>query len=350
MHEIGISRLHYGHQCIDADALERDLRALEAPWLGDFPSLRLACVLLYAGLMLTLSGLSMSASAAPPEGFPATAGQRVSPQVAVDCHFPPARTPPGRAVSIDATPDQHELVMVHAAMPLPGSAALGFLAGFGVAALLFGGLVVQYRSANLGLRGRLEQSRAELAAARARVDELSRSDALTGIANEQRMRHYLVENWHACVERGVPMSALRIDPDRFRSFNEGCGRELGDRALRALALSLSRQVAAAGGLLARVSGAEFVALLPGSTADEVEILAERLREAVIALEFRRPEPETGFLTASLGAATLVPAADLRPEDLLVGIDRAVAEARRLGGNRVAVECRQDDAGRRLRAC
>lgn len=346
MHETRISGLHYVHQCIDADALERDLRALKRPWLEDFPSLRLACVLIYAGLMLTLAGMSMSASASPSADVLA---RQVSPDVAVDCHFLPGAACSEPVASYVEARNAPAPAVLRGAMSTPGYGALAFLAGFGLGAVLVGGVLVRYRRANQDLRSRLARSEAALAGARARAEELSRSDELTGVANEQRMRHYLAENWQACAERGVPISAVQIDPDRFRSFIEGRGRELGDRALHALAQSLSRQVTAAGGLLARTGGAEFVAVLPGSTADEAESVAERLCEAVIALEFRRPEPETGFLTASLGAATLTPAPDVRPEELMARTDRATAEARRRGGNRVVHERHHGDSGRRLQA-
>lgn len=59
MHESRIPGPHPGYQGIDADALELDLRALEAPWLATSRSLQLAVVLIYSGLMLTLSGLAM---------------------------------------------------------------------------------------------------------------------------------------------------------------------------------------------------------------------------------------------------------------------------------------------------
>jgi diguanylate cyclase (GGDEF)-like protein len=209
----------------------------------------------------------------------------------------------------------------------------------GGAALL--ALVVFFRWRIAGLRRRdaelnrlIEERTRKLRETNVRLDEMSRTDEITGIANHRRLRHYLRDQWRGCRAEEAPMTAVLIDVDRFKRFNDALGHPAGDRFLRAMAQSLSARVRAEGGLLARYGGEEFVAILPRRTLHEGVDIAERLRHAVISLEFRKPDGEPGFVTASFGVASVVPADDNTPEDLIRRADHAMYEAKRAGRDRV----------------
>ena len=211
-----------------------------------------------------------------------------------------------------------------------------------IAALLILLLVLRWRISELRRRdvelNRIIDERThELRAMNSRLDELSRTDELTGIANHRRMRFYLGEQWRACGKAGLPLTVIIIDVDHFKEFNDRHGHQVGDRFLRAMAQSLSRLVSAEGGLLARYGGEEFIALLPRRTLSEGSDIAEMLRSAVISLEFSYGQTSTGFITASFGVASLVPGPDASPEDLVRRADQAMYRAKRAGRDRVCVD-------------
>lgn len=197
--------------------------------------------------------------------------------------------------------------------------------------------IAELRQRDVELNRIIDERTHELRAMNSRLDELSRTDELTGIANHRRMRFYLGEQWRACRKAGLPLTAIIIDVDHFKKFNDSHGHQVGDRFLRAMAQSLSRLVAGEGGLLARYGGEEFIALLPRRTLSEGRDIAETLRLAVISLEFSYGDTLTGFITASLGVASLVPGPDASPEDLVRRADQAMYRAKRGGRDRVCIE-------------
>ena len=192
----------------------------------------------------------------------------------------------------------------------------------------------ELRRRDVRLNEVIEERTRALREMNARLDEMSRTDELTGIANHRRLRHYLRDQWRACAADDVPIVAIMIDVDHFKRFNDTRGHQAGDRFLRAMAQSLAAQVRAAGGLLARYGGEEFLAVLPGRTVDEGLALAEPLRRAVIALEFGRPHGERGFMTASFGVAVARPSEAGDAETLIQRADRAMYRAKRAGRDRV----------------
>lgn len=184
----------------------------------------------------------------------------------------------------------------------------------------------------------IDQRTRELQEKNAELDRLSRTDELTGIANSRRLRHFLAEQWQTCIENRRELCLIVLDVDRFKDFNDAHGHQAGDRLLRALAQSLNRIARSHGGLMARYGGEEFVVVLPGFSQSEGADVAEQLRQAVISLEFRRPDPMRGFVTASFGVSAMVPTAESDPEKLLRCADHALYRAKSSGRDRVEAGC------------
>jgi two-component system chemotaxis family response regulator WspR len=86
----------------------------------------------------------------------------------------------------------------------------------------------------------------------------------------------------------------------------------------------------------RYGGEEFAALLVGTDAEGVPIVAERIRLAVKSLEI-----DECTLTVSIGGATIVPSADRKSSDFIELVDRALSAAKDQGRDNVVV--RNSDA-------
>lgn len=124
---------------------------------------------------------------------------------------------------------------------------------------------------------------------------------------------------------------LFLDLDHFTVVNDLAGRAVADDVLRRLARLLEAEVRDSG-WAARLGGDEFAVLLPGSTVERGQAVAERLRAAVHAWE---PAYQgRGFtLGLSIGLVPLVPG--LRDgAAVLHAADMACYEAQRAGRNRV----------------
>lgn len=171
---------------------------------------------------------------------------------------------------------------------------------------------------------------------RDRLEALTMTDGMTEIANRRRFDQRLEEEWRRCARMQIPLSAVMMDIDHFKAFNDNYGHTAGDDCIRNIAQALATVPTRAGDLVARYGGEEFACLLPGTDAVGVRKIAERLLEAVRNLEIPHAWSNvTGNVSISAGIATMVPTRDGDPEELIRMADRMLYEAKNAGRNRVA---------------
>ncbi|MFN3986246.1 MAG: GGDEF domain-containing protein [Rhodocyclaceae bacterium] len=182
----------------------------------------------------------------------------------------------------------------------------------------------------------VEARTAELRAANTRLEELSRSDPLTGLANRRHFDETKEIEFRRALRLGQPLSVLMCDVDHFKAYNDTFGHAAGDDCLRNIAAILQTTFARAGELVARVGGEEFAALLPGVDAARARDAAERLRSALAARGLEHGAGGAGaYVTLSIGVAQLDPAEMDHVDMLLDRADQALYRAKREGRDRVA---------------
>lgn len=171
---------------------------------------------------------------------------------------------------------------------------------------------------------------------RDRLEALTMTDGLTDIANRRRFDQHLEQEWRRCARMMVPMSAVMVDIDNFKAYNDHYGHSAGDDCLRRIAQALQDVPNRAGDLVARFGGEEFACLLPGTDADGAQAIAERMWQAVGALEIPHARSEVSdWVSISAGVATVIPGRDNSPEELIDAADDMLYKAKDGGRNRVA---------------
>ena len=170
------------------------------------------------------------------------------------------------------------------------------------------------------------------------LERLAYVDPLTGIPNRRQLIQTLEREYRRALREDSALSVLMIDVDHFKAYNDHYGHGTGDDCLRQVASALAHALLRPGDQIARYGGEEFVAVLPQTDREAAALLAERLRQSVLALE--RPHAHSGTgdrVTVSIGGATtsLHAAADSL-EALLVLADRMLYRAKEGGRNRCVV--------------
>lgn len=160
----------------------------------------------------------------------------------------------------------------------------------------------------------------------------STRDELTGLFN----RRYLDETLHMEGVRagrdGTTFSIVMFDLDNFKKLNDKWGHEAGDHALKLFAKVLQSNLRG-GDVACRYGGEEFVLILPGSSLDNAEETANRVRMSLEATARESDTPEFTNLTVSAGVANF-PQSSSASAELLHLADQALYVAKNAGRNRV----------------
>jgi diguanylate cyclase (GGDEF)-like protein len=161
------------------------------------------------------------------------------------------------------------------------------------------------------------RERAELLA---KLEELARTDDLTGLPNRRAWNQELEREIARARREGAPLCIAVIDLDRFKEYNDLHGHQAGDRLLADIA-ALWRARLRATDVLARFGGEEFVVALQDCELENGRMLMERLRDATPAEQ-----------TCSIGLVQWNGREG--PDELLARADDALYSAKAAGRNRV----------------
>ena len=162
-------------------------------------------------------------------------------------------------------------------------------------------------------------------------------DGLTGIANRRRFDLHLEDEFRRAKRNASPLSLIMIDVDCFKNYNDNYGHQQGDECLTRIANALSSVLHRSRDLLARYGGEEFSVVLPETTAEGAERVAESMRTVVEALALEHAYSHAApHVTVSLGVSTLVPEHSSQTSHLIHTADRALYQAKHAGRNRVVV--------------
>ena len=179
-----------------------------------------------------------------------------------------------------------------------------------------------------------DRRNAELRDAKAKLEKISMTDSLTGLANRRQFDAYLELEYRRAVRQGTALTLVMLDIDQFKEFNDSYGHPAGDACLKRVAEALSEVVHRPADLAARYGGEEFALVLP-DTADGSEV-AEACRQAIEALKIpHKASVVAEVVTISAGIAMLTPQTwQQNLTDLLNRADEALYEAKESGRNQV----------------
>jgi len=160
--------------------------------------------------------------------------------------------------------------------------------------------------------------------------ESSITDAKTGLFTHDYFVKRLEEELAHAQRHGTRSGMLILDVDHFKIFNDSYGHIAGDEALIALA-GVLKATTRHEDCVARFGGEEFCLLIADCTLDRLFDVAERIRQAVMALRICYGEMELG-ITISLGGRMIEGSPGLSAHALLSEADKALYKAKSKGRN------------------
>ena len=128
-----------------------------------------------------------------------------------------------------------------------------------------------------------------------RLQGLSETDPLTGLANRRKIQELLARVQAQAQRYGSHFSLAMLDLDGFKQLNDTYGHPAGDAVLRQVAEVLREQTRAAD-IVGRYGGDEFLLVLPETAADEAAVLAEQAARGARRRSLR--DAETGERVAA----------------------------------------------------
>ncbi|MBP6299532.1 MAG: EAL domain-containing protein [Arenimonas sp.] len=176
---------------------------------------------------------------------------------------------------------------------------------------------------------------------------LANYDALTGLPSRSLLIEKLSKSIINARRNQSKVALLFLDLDNFKTINDSLGHSAGDRLLIVVAqrlLAAARDI----GLVARLSGDEFVILLENAENDtQIQSCAMR-----VLAQFNNPillnDNHSANLTGSIGVS-IFPDHAQTPSDLLKYADIAMYQAKNEGRNTVQYFNQDMDAKSRYRA-
>lgn len=190
----------------------------------------------------------------------------------------------------------------------------------------------------------LRESQQKLAEANIELQKLVSLDGLTGIPNRRRFDEVLQTEWQRAQRKLSPLSLLICDIDFFKIYNDTYGHLGGDECLKKVAAALSACLRRPADLAARYGGEEFALILPDTDEQGALMVAEMCRRRIEELAIPNVgSPMHGKVTLSLGLASVIPSAQIKPEELIDMADQALYAAKHNGRNQARLFAGGDPA-------
>ncbi len=166
------------------------------------------------------------------------------------------------------------------------------------------------------------------------LESLAITDSLTRLANRRHFDRRIQQEWRRSFREQTPLSLLLLDVDFFKGYNDTYGHLRGDSCLQQIAEVAMGVVTRASDLVARFGGEEFAIILPGTPVEGALQVAHQLRLALVNRKIEHIANPPGYVTVSIGCATMIPAPGQHPAALLQLVDECLYSAKRSGRNRV----------------
>ncbi len=189
---------------------------------------------------------------------------------------------------------------------------------------------------NSRLRGDLDATNSRLNEQHVILEKLrieTLKDPLTRLYNRKALEDFLTQTHRKMKEKGIPVSVLMFDIDRFKNINDNYSHSEGDLVLKKIA-RIIHNAARENGFTARYGGEEFCVILENTNLRQAYETGEKIRLEIEKTPVHTKK-ETIDVRISGGVAAMH--SSETPHETVKRADRALYAAKNEGRNRVRVD-------------
>lgn len=175
----------------------------------------------------------------------------------------------------------------------------------------------------------LNKKNIELERTKKKIEQIMKTDPLTGLLNRRDMYIFLNEEIEKWKKFGYPFTLMMMDLDHFKKINDSYGHDKGDIVLLSFSKLIKENIRKKDKAF-RFGGEEFLVVLSETDLESGKQIAERIRQK--QSEYTNSEiPE--IPTVSIGLTTFMQESD-NMKKILKRVDEALYLAKRNGRNRI----------------
>ncbi|MFT6990426.1 MAG: diguanylate cyclase (GGDEF)-like protein [Paraglaciecola sp.] len=170
-----------------------------------------------------------------------------------------------------------------------------------------------------------------------KLEQLSMSDGLTGIANRRALDIRLKHDIELSTRQKSNVAILLMDIDCFKLYNDNYGHSAGDQCLKDISKIVGDSLNRDSDFFARYGGEEFLCILPNTDAKGAKEIATHIIEQLKAAALPHKYSNVAdYVTMSIGIATSQPDDLLPPEVIIKRADSALYVAKQTGKNSLSL--------------
>jgi len=165
--------------------------------------------------------------------------------------------------------------------------------------------VINTLASFIGIAMKNWQSKQELLIMNEKLEELSKTDALTGVSNRHILSEVVEDIFSKDANKDHKISVVMIDIDHFKEYNDTYGHIDGDRCIIQIVNELRKELDTNGNRLFRYGGDEFAAIVPHIDELTLYNLLEEIRKNIIGLMIPNKKSKVSeYVTCSFGFTTI----------------------------------------------
>jgi diguanylate cyclase (GGDEF)-like protein len=158
-------------------------------------------------------------------------------------------------------------------------------------------------------------------------------DPLTNLQNRTSFNHYLETLKELSTRTNVKLTAVMIDIDCFKKYNDYYGHAKGDEVISSVGKVIFEIGEKYGVFAARYGGEEFTLLIHNVASYKVKLICEELMQQVAQLSIPHEHSEVdNIITISIGAETVIARTPQQVMEVIDDADKMLYQVKRSGRN------------------